>query len=159
MSKKIKDIAQISLVACLYAVLTLIFSSISYLPAQFRMGEIIKPISTFQKKFAISMMIGNFLSNLFSPFAGPMELIFMPLSNLIGCLLGYYIGKFFNRFLGSIFIAIWISASVALTLKVAANFPFIQTFTSVSIAETILMSAGYFILLLIFKKGGMKIDG
>lgn len=159
MSKKIKDIAQISLVACLYAVLTLIFSSISYLPAQFRMGEIIKPISTFQKKFAISMMIGNFLSNLFSPFAGPMELIFMPLSNLVGCLLGYYIGKFFNRFLGSIFIAIWISASVAITLKIAANFPFIQTFTSVSIAETILMSAGYFVILLVYKKGVRILNG
>jgi len=159
MSKKIKDIAQISLVACLYAVLTIIFSSISYLPAQFRMGEIIKPISTFQKKFAISMMIGNFLSNLFSPFAGPMELIFMPLSNLVGCLLGYYIGKFFNRFLGSIFIGVWISASVAITLKIAAKFPFVQTFTGVLFAETILMTAGYLILLIVFKKGGLKIDG
>ncbi|MGB9840354.1 QueT transporter family protein [Thermovenabulum sp.] len=159
MSKRIEDIVQISVVACLYAVLTVTFSSFSYLPAQFRIGELIKPISTFQKKFVLSMMIGNFLSNLFSPFAGPMELIFMPLSNLIGCLLGYYIGKYSNKFLGSIFIGIWISTSVAITLKIAANFPFVQTFTGVLFAETILMTAGYLILLIVFKKGGLKIDG
>lgn len=159
MFKKAKDIAEVSFVACLYAVITVAFSSISYLPTQFRMGELVKPISTFRKKFAVSMMIGNFLSNLFSPFAGPMELIFMPLSNLIGCLLGYYVGRYTNKFVGSIFIGIWISASVALTLKVAANFPFFQTFVSVLIAETILMAIGYFIILTIFKKGGFKIDG
>jgi uncharacterized membrane protein len=105
------------------------------------------------------MMIGNFLSNLFSPFAGPMELIFMPVSNLIGCLLGYYVGRHTNKFVGSIFIGIWISASVALTLKVAANFPLFQTFVSVLMAETILMVTGYFMMLTIFKKGGFKIDG
>jgi len=156
---KIKDLTQISLVACLYFVLTLIPSSFSYLPSQFRVGEIIKPISVFHKKFAISMMIGNYLSNLFSPFAGPMELIFMPISNLIGCTLGFYIGKYTNKLAGSLFIAFWISASVALTLKIAANLPFFQTFISVSISEVVLMSAGYLIMEFIQRKGALRING
>lgn len=159
MSKKIKDLAQISLVACLYVIFTLISSSISYLPSQFRVGEMVKPISTFDKKFAVSMMIGNFLSNLFSPFAGPMELVFMPLSNLIGCRMGFFIGKYTNRFIGSLFIAFWISASVAFTLKIAADFPFFETFMSVLVSEAILMVTGYFIMEFMYKRGVLKING
>lgn len=59
--KRIKDLAEIALVAAIYFVLTVIFSSISFLPLQFRVGEITKSIVVFNKKYAISMMIGNFL--------------------------------------------------------------------------------------------------
>lgn len=159
MFRKTKDLTQISLVACLYLVLTLSFSSISYLPSQFRVAEMIKPISTFSKKFAISMMLGNFLSNLFSPFIGPMELIFMPLSNLVGCIIGYYIGKYTHRLIGSIFIAFWISASVAFMLKIVADLPFVLTFASMVVSEVILMVSGYFIINYMYKKGVLSFDG
>lgn len=159
MYKKTKDLTQISIVACLYLALTLAFSSISYLPSQFRVAEMIKPLSVFSKKFAISMMLGNFLSNLFSPFVGPMELIFMPASNLAGCIIGYYIGKYTHRLIGSIFIAFWISASVAFMLKVVVDLPFIPTFAGILVSEVILMVSGYFIINYIDKKGVLSLNG
>jgi uncharacterized membrane protein len=156
--KRIKDLAEIALVAAIYFALTIIFSSISFLPVQFRIGEITKSIVVFNKKYAISMMIGNFFANLFSPFAGAMELIFMPLSNLIGCTIGYYIGRLTHKAIGAIFIALWIAASVAITLKVSAGIPFIPTFLSVGVAETVLLVTGYFLLFTIEKKGVVKFD-
>ncbi|TCO53860.1 QueT transporter family protein [Caldanaerobacter subterraneus] len=156
--KRIKDLAEIALVAAIYFALTIIFSSISFLPVQFRVGEITKSIVVFNKKYAISMMIGNFFANLFSPFAGAMELIFMPLSNLIGCTIGYYIGRLTHKAIGAIFIALWITASVAITLKVSAGIPFIPTFLSVGVAETVLLVTGYFLLFTIEKKGVVKFD-
>ncbi|HBT49870.1 MAG: hypothetical protein XD49_2175 [Caldanaerobacter subterraneus] len=156
--KRIKDLAEIALVAAIYFALTIIFSSISFLPVQFRIGEITKSIVVFNKKYAISMMIGNFFANLFSPFAGAMELIFMPLSNLIGCTIGYYIGRLTHKAIGAIFIALWIAASVAITLKVSAGIPFIPTFLSVGVVETVLLVTGYFLLFTIEKKGVVKFD-
>jgi len=156
--KRIKDIAEIALVAAIYFVLTVIFSSISFLPLQFRVGEITKSIVVFNKKYAISMMIGNFFANLFSPFAGTMELIFMPLSNLIGCTIGYYIGRAIHKLVGAVFVAIWIAASVGITLNISANIPFIPTFLSVGLAETVLLVTGYFLLFAIEKKGVVKFD-
>lgn len=156
--KRIKDLAEIALVAAIYFALTIIFSSISFLPVQFRVGEITKSIVVFNKKYAISMMIGNFFANLFSPFAGAMELIFMPLSNLIGCTIGYYIGRLTHKAIGAIFIALWITASVAITLKVSAGIPFIPTFLSVGVVETVLLVTGYFLLFTIEKKGVVKFD-
>ncbi|SHM86631.1 Uncharacterized membrane protein [Caldanaerovirga acetigignens] len=155
MPKKMSDVAQISLIACLYVVLTIISSSFSYLPSQFRLGEIIKPISTFDRKFAVSMMVGNFLSNLFSPYAGPMELLFMPISNLVGCTLGYYVGRYTRRIFGAVFIALWISASVAVTLKVSAGFPLFHTFLSVSAAEIVLLVSGCVVMEQVLKRGGI----
>lgn len=156
--KRIRDLAEISIVAAVYFVATVIFASISFLPVQFRVGELTKSIVVFNKKFAISMMIGNFLANLFSPFAGAMELVFMPISNLVGCTIGYYIGKLTHKLVGAIFVALWISASVGLTLKVSAHAPFWATLLSVGLSEIALLVTGYFIFLAIEKKGGISFE-
>lgn len=156
--KRIRDLTEISLVAAIYFILTFIFSSISFLPVQFRVGEVIKSIVVFNKKYAISMMIGNFLANLFSPFAGAMELIFMPISNLIGCTIGYYIGKKVHKLVGAIFVALWIAASAGLTLSVSAKVPFLSTFLSIALSEIILLVIGYFIFSEMEKKGVVRFD-
>lgn len=157
-NRSTRDITEIALVGCVYVVLGLIFSSISFLPVQFRISEMVKAITLYNRKYAISMMIGNFLLNLFSPFAGPMELIFMPVSNLVGCLLGYYIGKYTHKIVGSLFIAVWISVCVSLTLKVAAKVPIFPTLWGILLSEITLLVIGFVIMEIIQKKGGISFE-
>ena len=77
-------IAEIGVVAAAYAALTYLLGPISYGPLQFRLAEILKPLVIWEPHLIPAFVLGNFLSNLSSPFAGPWELIWMPLANLIG---------------------------------------------------------------------------
>src|SRR2546428_10870706 len=86
-------LAEIGVVAALYAAITIVLNPLSYGPLQLRVAEILKPLVVWEPHLIPAFVIGNFLSNLTSPFAGPWELIFMPCANLVGASLCYVVGR------------------------------------------------------------------
>src|SRR2546426_3243297 len=86
-------LAEIGVVAALYAAITIVLNPLSYGPLQLRVAEILKPLVVWEPHLIPAFVIGNFLSNLASPFAGPWELIFMPCANLVGASLCYVVGR------------------------------------------------------------------
>jgi hypothetical protein len=92
-------IAEIGVLAAAYAVLVYVFPP-SYLPLQMRVAELLKPLVIWEPHLIPAFVLGNFLSNLKSPFAGPWELAWMPLANLVGAWACWRVGRV-NAYLGA----------------------------------------------------------
>jgi uncharacterized membrane protein len=77
-------VVKMAIIGALYAVITIAISPISYGPVQFRIAELFKVFVLFDPFAAIGIGIGTFFANLASPFVGPLELIWMPLTDIAG---------------------------------------------------------------------------
>ena len=84
-----RNIVRISVIAALYAVLTVALAPISYGPLQFRVAEFLKVFVLYNPWLSIGIGIGTFFANLSSPYVGPLELIWMPLTDILGGLLAW----------------------------------------------------------------------
>ena len=65
---KTQKITRLAIIASLYVVLTIVFSFMSYGDIQVRIAEVLVLLCFFRKDYAIGLIIGCILSNLFSPF-------------------------------------------------------------------------------------------
>lgn len=134
-------IAEIGLVAALYAAVTWALAPIGYAQLQFRVSEVLKPLVIWEPHLILAFVIGNFLSNITSPFAGPWELVFMPLANLLGGVACWAIGRRIP-ILGATAYALVIAAAVGFMLSVLLRAPFLALFPWIAISELILIVGG-----------------
>ncbi|EPZ59440.1 queT transporter family protein [[Clostridium] sordellii ATCC 9714] len=67
MTNKTKKLVMTSLVAAIYAVLTLVLGAISYGPIQFRIAEIMVLLAFIKKDYIWGLTIGCFLANVIGP--------------------------------------------------------------------------------------------
>lgn len=134
-------IAQIGVVAAAYAALTYFLAPASFGPWQFRAAESLKPLVIWEPHLIPAFVIGNFLSNLPSPFAGPWELIWMPFANLVGAWACWRIGRI-NAYLGAGVYALIIGGAVAAMLSVLLKAPFLVLFPPLAVSELILLLLG-----------------
>ena len=81
---KTRKTAFCGIVACLYAVVTLVTSSFAYGPIQFRIAEVLCLLCLFTPAAVWGVTLGCFAANLFSPL--PLDLLFGTLASLAGCL-------------------------------------------------------------------------
>lgn len=129
------------MVAALYAVITWAVSPIAYGPLQLRLSEVLKSLVIWEPHLIAAFVIGNFLSNLLSPFAGPWELIFMPFANLVGATLCYLIGRR-SPWAGAAIYALVIAAAVSFILSILIRAPFTVLFPSLLASEAMLIVGG-----------------
>lgn len=136
-----RKVAEAGVVAAAYAALTYFLAPASYGPLQLRMAEMLKPLVIWEPHLIPAFVLGNFLSNLFSPFAGPWELGWMPLANLAGGWVCWRIGRR-NVYLGAAAYAVVIAAAVSLMLSVLLRAPFRAIVAPVLASELLLLLAG-----------------
>lgn len=65
---KTKDLAINAIIAGLYVVLTLMFQPLSFGPLQVRISELLMLLILVNHKFAVGVVLGCFVANLYSPF-------------------------------------------------------------------------------------------
>lgn len=149
MEIKPRTIVFVGFIAAFYTVLTITLSPISYGPIQFRVSEILKPLSLFNPFVSVSFGIGTFISNLFSPF-GIWDYLFMPIVDVFAALICYYFRRapIFAIFMQSIIISIGVCI---FPLWLGGNLPFLSTFIPILFSQVILLYVGYFV---IWKKYG-----
>lgn len=139
-----RRVAIAGVVGALYVVLSI--TPFSYGPVQFRIGEALKPLAIKYPAVIPAFGVGTVIINLFSPFAGPLELVFMPLVDVTGGALCYSlarrIGTSFGTYLASLLYALWTAAGVAVVLTIAAGLPYLASFASVAVSEIILLLLG-----------------
>jgi uncharacterized membrane protein len=139
-----RRVAIAGVVGALYVVLSI--TPVSYGPVQFRIGEALKPLALKYPAVIPAFGVGTVIINLFSPFAGPLELVFMPLVDVTGGALCYGVarrmGTTFGTYLASLLYALWTAAGVAVVLAVAAGLPYLASFASVAVSEIILLLLG-----------------
>lgn len=75
MTTNIKKLVTTSLVAAIYATLTLVLGAISYGPIQFRVAEIMVLLPFIKKDYIWGLTIGCFLANIIGPYGVP-DIIF-----------------------------------------------------------------------------------
>ena len=141
-----RRVAVAGVVGALYVVLSLAVAPFAFGPVQFRIGEALKPLVIKYPATIPAFGVGTVIINFFSPFAGPLELIFMPLVDVTGGLLCWFIarriGTTFGTYLASLVYALYTAAGVAVVLTVATELPYLFNFLSVAASEVVLLLAG-----------------
>lgn len=134
-------IAEIAVVAAAYAALTIYLAPASYGPVQFRFAEILKPLVIWEPQLIPAFVLGNFLGNLFSPFAGPWELAWMPFANLVGAWACWRLGRI-NAYLGAVVYAVITALAVSTMLHVILAASFRALVLPILASEVILLVVG-----------------
>ena len=145
-----RRVAVAGVVGALYVVLSLLVAPLAYGPLQFRLGEVLKPLVIKYPATIPAFAIGVGIVNLFSPQAGGLELILMPIVNLIGGTLCWFvarrIGGVIGTYIASLIFALIIASGVATVLHFAAGLPYLLTFGSVAVSEVVLLMLGNAVL-------------
>ena len=143
-SMKTKDLSLITVYAALYAAMVVVFSPISFAALQFRVAGVLRPGIARKRELAIAYAVGVVVANVFSPFAGIYELLFMPVMSLISGLAGYELAKRFNAnyYVCGALIAIIIPISVSWMLGQLFNLPYAATLPGLIISEQIINALG-----------------
>jgi uncharacterized membrane protein len=141
-----RRVAIAGVVGALYVVLSLLLAPIAFGPVQFRLGEALKPLVIKYPVVIPAFGVGTVIINLFSPFAGALELVFMPLVDVTGGVLCYLvarrIGGALGTYLASLIYALYTAAGVGVVLTVAAGLPYLVAFASVAVSEVVLLLLG-----------------
>ena len=151
---KTKDLALVSIYAALYAVLVYLFAPISYNALQFRFAGVIRPAIAKKWILSIGYAMGVVVANLFSPYVGPYELVFMPLVSLIAGLAGYAAAHKFNGnyFICGAVIATIVPIGVTVMLYQLFGLPIPVTFAYLLVSEQIVCLIGASLFTLIDKR-------
>lgn len=151
MKTETKDIALASIFASLYAVLVYAFAPLSFYALQFRVAGVLRPAIAKKWVLSIGYAIGVIVGNLFSPFSGPYELVFMPLVSLAAGIIGFAVAKRFNEnyFVEGAIIAVIVPIGVSWMLNQLFGLPLLATFPYLLISEQIVCLIGAFVFKLI----------
>ena len=139
-----KDVALTAIFAALYVGLGIVFAPISFLALQFRIAGVIRPAMAKKPLLVVGYAIGVVITNFFSPFAGFLELVFMPLMSLVAGLAGYYAAKFFGKsyMVAGAVIAVIIPISVSWMLNQLFELPIFATLPGLLVSEQIVNGLG-----------------
>lgn len=139
-----KDLALVTIFASLYAALVYLFAPISFYALQFRVAGILRPAIAKKWILALGYAIGVIVGNVFSPFSGPYELIFMPFMSFLAGIIGFGVAKIFkdNYFVTGAVIAIIIPISVSWMLNQLQGLPIIETLPYLLVSEQIVCFLG-----------------
>ena len=145
-----RTVAVAGVVGALYVVLSLLVAPLAYGPIQFRLGEILKPLVITYPSTTPAFAMGVGIVNLFSPQAGGLELIRMPIVNLGGgtlcCFVARRIGGVAGTYIASLVFALVITSGVATVLHVTVGLPYLLAFGSVAVSEVVLLLIGNAVL-------------
>ena len=140
------QIVRLAIIGALYAVFTIVVAPLSYGPIQFRVSEIFKVFVLFDPVYALGIGIGTFFGNLASPFVGPWELVFMPLTDIAGGVLAYIFFRWMGKRLALVALSVYAittSLSVGLMLSFYGAGGLWLLAGSVAIPEFIILIGGY----------------
>ncbi|RKD22142.1 Uncharacterized membrane protein [Caminicella sporogenes DSM 14501] len=90
--KNTKFLIQASVIAAIYAVLTIVFAPISYGEIQIRISEALTILPYFTPAAILGLFVGCLIANLLSP-VGILDIIFGSLASLIAAYLSYKMPK------------------------------------------------------------------
>src|SRR3954453_9514730 len=95
---KVKTLATSGIIAALYVVVTLLVAPFGFTHVQFRISEMFNHLVVFNKKFFFAIVLGVFITNLFSPL-GAYDLIFGVSHSIIALSITIFSAKFINGIL------------------------------------------------------------
>lgn len=140
-----RRVVLVAIVAALYAVMTVVIAPISYSFIQFRVSEMLKVLVLFNPWLSLGIGIGTFFANMLSPFVGPWELIWMPITDVLGGVLAWLLYKALRErwpMLPMLVYAVTTGAAVGLMLMMFDLGGFWFLTGTVTASEAIILLAG-----------------
>lgn len=134
-----RRITNIGVMTALYVVTTLLCSPLAYGEVQFRVSEFLMLLCFFNKDYIISMTLGCFIANLFSPL-GFIDAGFGTAATLIAAILIYVSRHKVNLFTASLFPVVSNAFIVGAELKIVFNSPFWESTAWVALGEFVCVS-------------------
>lgn len=144
-----RNVVLIAIVAALYVVLTVGIAPLSYGPVQFRVSEALKVLVLIDPWMSLGIGIGTFFANMVSPFVGPWELIWMPLTDIVGGLLAWALYRLLRQrwaVLPCILYAVTTGLAVAFMLVMLGVGGFWLMFATVTASEVVVLIGGLVLL-------------
>lgn len=151
-----KYLAEVAIIAALYAVLTVSIPWLSYGQVQFRIAEALLVIVLFKKSGPAGLVLGCLIANIFSPIGWP-DIIFGTLGSLLS-VYGIYRLKDKNIFLSLLPGVIANAIMVAIELKLFFNLPFWLSAAYVGAGQAVVVYALGIPLYYALKKIGFNND-
>lgn len=156
---KTKFFATSGIIAAVYIAVSLLLAPLSFGAIQLRFSEILNQLIVFNKKYFYAIVIGVFITNLFSP-NGPIDLLFgvgqTALSLGITILSAKFIKSIVARMIFNTVVFSFMMWLIAWELNIIFALPFGYTWLTVAIGEAIVMLIAIPIMLLINKRVHFK---
>ncbi len=156
-------LVKIAIIASLYAAMTIVIAPISYGPIQFRVAELFKVFVLFDPYVTLGIGFGTFFANLASPFVGPLELIWMPLTDMAGGIVAWGLFRLMQQRWPAVPMALYAAttgAAVGLMLFILGMGGFWYLAALVTSSELVILVGGVPIVVMIadvLKRRGLKI--
>ncbi|MGE7695773.1 QueT transporter family protein [Lysinibacillus sp. NPDC094177] len=156
---KIKFLATSGIIAALYIAVTLLIGSFGFTEVQFRLSEMFNHLVAFNPRFAVGIIIGVFISNIFSPL-GIYDLIFGVGHSIITLGLLILICKFVKNIWARLVINTFLFTCtmfiIAFELNLALELPFFWTWLTVAAGEFVVLAVGAPIMYILNKRLNFK---
>ena len=144
-----RRVVMIAIVAALSVVLAVGMAPLSYGPIQLRASVALKALVLLDPWLSLGIGIGTFFANMASPFVGPWELIWMPLTDVVGGLLAWALYQLLRRrwaWLPCLFYGITTALSVAFMLVMLGVGGFWFLLATVGISVVVMLQLGVLLL-------------
>lgn len=156
---KVKFLAASGIIAALYIAVTMLVAPFGFTEVQFRVSEIFNHLVAFNPRFAIGIIMGVFISNLFSPL-GAYDLVFGVGQTMITLGLLIVICKFVQNIWARLIINTFLFTCtmfiIAFELNLALELPFLWTWLTVAAGEFVVLAVGAPIMYMLNKRLNFK---
>ncbi|PAV28273.1 hypothetical protein CIL05_18065 [Virgibacillus profundi] len=142
---KLKTLVANGLIAALYIAVSLAIEPLAFSSIQFRIPEMFNHLIVFSKKYFFGIILGVFITNIFSPL-GMYDLIFgvahSAISLLIIILLAKFIKNIWILLVANTLIFSFNMFIIAFELNLALGFPFLLTWLTTAAGELAVLAIG-----------------
>ncbi|OEC00931.1 membrane protein [Lysinibacillus sphaericus] len=156
---KVKFLAASGIIAALYIAVTMLVAPFGFTEVQFRVSEIFNHLVAFNPRFAVGIIMGVFISNLFSPL-GAYDLVFGVGQTMITLGLLIVICKFVQNIWARLIINTFLFTCtmfiIAFELNLALELPFLWTWLTVAAGEFVVLAVGAPIMYMLNKRLNFK---
>lgn len=156
---KVKFLATSGIIAALYIAITMLVAPFGFTEVQFRISEMFNHLVAFNPRFAIGIVMGVFISNMFSPL-GMYDLVFGVGHSVITLAIFILICKFMKNILARLILNSLLFTFtmfiIAFELNLALELPFFWTWVTCAAGEFVVMIIGVPIMYALNKRLNFK---
>jgi len=142
---KVRTIAVNGLIAALYIAVSMLIQPFGFSAIQFRVSEMFNQLVVFNKKYVYGIVLGVFITNLFSPL-GAYDLVFGVGQSIIALLITIFSTRFiqgiWTRMIFNSVVFTFTMFLIAWELNLAFHLPFLLTWLTTAIGEFAVMIVG-----------------
>ncbi|MBK3495453.1 QueT transporter family protein [Viridibacillus sp. YIM B01967] len=152
---KVKSMATSGIIAALYIAVSLLIAPFTFGALQFRLSEMFNHLVVFNKKYIVGILLGVFITNLFSPL-GMYDLFFGLGQSVLALGITIFAKRFINghvkQMIFGTLVFTFTMFLIAIELHLVFDLPFLYTWLTVAVGELVVMGIGIPIMLALNKR-------